>query len=287
MSPFWQTILDALKDSALDTLKIAPFLFVIYLLMELIEHKAGDKTKRLLSHSGKVGPVVGGLLGAVPQCGFSAACSSLFSGRVITLGTLFAVFLSTSDEMLPIMISGGVPVLTMLKIIGTKAALGIVVGFIVDLIVRRRPDGEHIHDLCVHDGCHCEHGVFRSALRHFLEIIAYIFVFSLAIDIAVGFIGEENLAKIFVDIPVVGSLISALVGLIPNCAASIVITDLYISGIITPGVMMSGLLVGAGVGLAVLFRTNKNIKQNLAITGALYAVGVVLGVAIDLIGIKF
>ena len=287
MSPFWQTILDALKDSALDTLKIAPFLFVIYLLMELIEHKAGDKTKMLLSHSGKVGPVVGGLLGAVPQCGFSAACSSLFSGRVITLGTLFAVFLSTSDEMLPIMISGGVPVLTMLKIIGTKAALGIVVGFIVDLIVRRRPDSEHIHDLCEHDGCHCEHGVFRSALRHFLEIIAYIFVFSLVINIAVGFIGEENLAKIFVDIPVVGSLISALVGLIPNCAASIVITDLYISGIITPGVMMSGLLVGAGVGLAVLFRTNKNVKQNLAITGALYAVGVVLGVAIDLIGIKF
>ena len=287
MSSFWETILDALKDSSLDTLKIAPFLFMIYLLMEFIEHKAGDKTKMLLSRSGKIGPVVGGVLGAVPQCGFSAACSSLFSGRVITLGTLFAVFLSTSDEMLPIMISGGVPFLTILRIIGMKAVLGIAVGFIVDLIVRSKTDSEHIHDLCDHDHCHCEHGIFRSALHHFIEITIYIFIFSLVIDIAVGFIGEENLASIFLDVPVVGSLISALVGLIPNCAASVVITDLYLDGIISSGVMMSGLLVGAGVGLAVLVRANRNIKQNLAITGVLYGTGVLLGVLIDLMGIKF
>lgn len=291
MNETLKTLLDALIDASLDTLKIAPFLFLIYLLMEFIEHKAGEKTRKFISGSGRIGPLIGGLLGAVPQCGFSAACSSLYAGRVITLGTLFAVFLSTSDEMLPIMLSGGKP-LTALKIIGAKALIGVVVGFVVDLIIRHRPHDEHehergIHDMCEHDGCHCEKGIFRSALRHFAEIIIFLFVFTLAINIAIGFIGEENLAKIFVSVPVVGSMISALIGLIPNCAASIVITDMYLSGIISSGVMMSGLLVGAGVGLAVLFRTNRNIKQNIAITGVLYAVGVLFGVLIDLIGITF
>ena len=284
---FWEVLLDALIDSSLDTLKVAPFLLVIYILMELIEHKAGDKTKDLLTRSGRVGPVIGGLLGCVPQCGFSAACSGLYAGGVITVGTLFAVFLSTSDEMLPIMISGGVPALTILKIIGTKSLIGIAAGVIIDLIVRPKTDLSHIHDLCEHDHCHCEHGIFRSALHHFVEIIIYIFVFSFAVDLAVGLIGKETISTLFISVPVVGSLISAAVGLIPNCAASVVITDLYINGIITPGVMMSGLLVGAGIGLFVLFRSSKNKKQVLAIAGVLYAIGVLSGVIIDTIGITF
>ena len=284
---FWEIALDALIDSALDSLKIAPFLFLIFLAMEFIEHKAADKTKMLIAKSGRVGPAVGGLLGCVPQCGFSAACSGLYAGGVITLGTLFAVFLSTSDEMLPIMISGGVPALTILKIVGTKALIGIAVGFIVDLIIRPKNDLSHIHDICEHEHCHCEHGIFRSALHHFIEIIIYIFVFSFAVDLAIGLIGEEAISSLFVNLPVVGSLISAAVGLIPNCAASVVITDLYINGIITPGVMMSGLLTGAGIGLFVLFRSNRSKKQTLAIAGVLYAMGVVFGVVIDLIGITF
>ncbi|MBO4428365.1 MAG: arsenic efflux protein [Clostridia bacterium] len=284
---FWETALDALIDSALDTLKVAPFLFLIYLAMEFIEHKAGDKTKELLARSGRVGPVLGGLFGCVPQCGFSAACSGLYAGGVITVGTLFAVFLSTSDEMLPIMISGGVPALTILKIVGTKALIGIVVGVVIDLILRPKTDVSHIHDLCEHGHCHCEHGIFRSALHHFVEIIIYIFLFSFAVDLAIGLIGEETISTLFINVPVVGSLISAAVGLIPNCAASVVITDLYVNGIISSGVMMSGLLVGAGIGLFVLFRSNKSKKQALVITGALYAVGVVVGVVIDLIGITF
>jgi len=284
---FWDTLIDALIDSALDTLKVAPFLLVIYILMELLEHKAGDKTKDMLARSGRVGPVIGGLLGCVPQCGFSAACSGLYAGGVITVGTLFAVFLSTSDEMLPIMISGGVPALTMLKIVGAKAIIGIIAGIVIDLIVRKKTDFSHIHDLCEHDHCHCEHGIFRSALHHFFEIIIYIFVFSFAVDLAVGLIGEEAISSILVNVPVVGSLISAAVGLIPNCAASVVITDLYINGIITPGVMMSGLLVGAGIGLLVLFRSSKSKKQVFAIAGVLYAIGVICGVLIDVIGITF
>ena len=253
MSEFWETLLDALLDSLLDTLKIAPFLFIIYLIMELIEHKAGDKTKNFISKSGKFGPVLGGVLGAVPQCGFSAACSGLYSGGVITVGTLIAVFLSTSDEMLPIMLTGGFPVISVLKIVGTKAMFGIGVGLLVDLFVPFKKAEEHksIHDMCEHDHCHCEKGIFRSALHHFLEIIAYLFVFTLIINIVIGFVGEENLAKIFVSVPVVGQMIAALIGLIPNCASSIVITDLFLSGVISSGVMMSGLLVGAGVGLAV------------------------------------
>lgn len=289
MIAFWQTLLDALIDTLLDTLKVAPFLFLIYLFMEFIEHKAGDKTKDFISKSGKFGPLLGGLLGAVPQCGFSAACSGLYAGGVITMGTLLAVFLSTSDEMLPILLTGGFPVLSILKIIGVKVLFGALIGFIVDIIVRTKSDSEHksIHDMCEHDHCHCEKGIFRSALHHFLEIILYLFIFTLAINIAVGFVGEDNLAKIFVSVPVVGNMISALIGLIPNCAASIVITDLYLSGVISSGVMMSGLLVGAGVGLAVLFKSNRNLKQNVLITVILYVVGVLLGTLIDVFGIVF
>ena len=231
--------------------------------------------------------MLGGLLGAVPQCGFSAACSGLFSGGVITTGTLIAVFLSTSDEMLPIMLTGGFPVLSVLKIVGSKALFGIGVGLLVDLFVPRGNDKKDIHDLCEHDHCHCEKGIFRSALHHFLEIIAYLFVFTLVINVVVGFVGEDNLAKVFVSVPVVGQMIAALIGLIPNCASSIVITNLFLSGVISSGVMMSGLLVGAGVGLAVLFRTNRNLKQNLIITALLYAVGVLLGTLIDLFGIVY
>lgn len=287
MSEFWKTLLDAFLDTLLDTLKVAPFLFLIYLLMEFIEHKAGDKTKNFISKSGRFGPVLGGLLGAVPQCGFSAACSGLFSGGVITMGTLIAVFLSTSDEMLPIMLTGGFPVLSVLKIVGSKALFGIGVGLLVDLFVPQGKDKKDIHDMCEHDHCHCEKGIFRSALHHFLEIIAYLFIFTLVINVVIGFVGEENLAKVFVSVPVVGQMIAALIGLIPNCASSIVITDLFLSGVISSGVMMSGLLVGAGVGLAVLFRTNRNLKQNLIITALLYTVGVLIGTLIDFVGIVY
>ena len=287
----FEIIFDAFADAAIDTLKVAPFLFLIYFLMELIEHKAGDGANRVIMKSGKIGPVIGGLLGAVPQCGFSAACSGLFSGRLITLGTLFAVFLSTSDEMLPILLTSGAPITKILKIIGAKALIGIIFGFLVDIVIRKKnfesSCENHIHEMCEHEGCRCERGVLLSALFHFLKIIGYIFAFSFLLNIVIMGIGEERLSSLFVSTPVVGSLISSLVGLIPNCASSIVITNLYLGGIISSGVMMSGLLAGSGIGLAVLFRVNKNIKQNVLITVAMYLAGVLFGVIIDLLGIVF
>lgn len=288
---FFDIVFDAFADAAIDTLKVAPFLFLIYFLMELIEHKAGDGANLVIMRSGKIGPVIGGLLGAVPQCGFSAACSGLYSGGLITLGTLFAVFLSTSDEMLPILLTSGAPITKILKIIGTKVLIGIIFGFIIDIVIRKKNHDDshenHIHEMCEHEGCRCERGVLLSALYHFLKIIGYIFAFSFLLNMVIMGIGEEKLALLFVSIPVVGSLISALVGLIPNCASSIVITNLYLSGIISSGVMMSGLLAGSGIGLAVLFRVNKNIKQNVFVTVALYLAGVLFGVIIDLLGIVF
>ncbi|MBQ0126329.1 MAG: arsenic efflux protein [Clostridiales bacterium] len=290
MSEILASVWDAFLDTLLDTLKVAPFLFVIYLLMEIIEHKAEEKTNSILANSGRIGPVVGGIFGAVPQCGFSAACSSLYSGGVITLGTLLSVFLSTSDEMLPIMLSQNVPALTIIKIIGYKALIGMVAGIIVDFavhIIKKKNPERHIHDLCEQDDCECEKGILHSTLRHFVKIILYIFAISLALNIVITLIGEDNLASLFVSVPVVGSLVSGAVGLIPNCAASIVITNLYLEGIITPGVMISGLLVGAGVGLLVLFRANRRPKQNIAIAALLYGIGVFAGILTDLLQITF
>ena len=283
------TLIDALKDTLLDTLKIAPFLFVIYLLMEYIEHKADDRTKNFIAKSGRFGPVLGGVLGAIPQCGFSAACSGLFAGGVISLGTLLAVFISTSDEMLPIMLTGGISALRVLKIVGFKAVAGMIIGLLADVLVPFKQDKENksIHDMCEHDHCHCEEGVLRAALHHFGEIIAYVFIFTLVLNIVIGFAGEENIEKLFVSMPVIGHVIAALIGLIPNCAASIVITNLFISGVISSGIMMSGLLVGAGMGLAVLFRTNRNLKQNIMITVILFLAGVLLGTLTDILGIVF
>lgn len=292
MDNILELLLDSFIDAALDTLKIAPFLFFIYLLMEFIEHKAGDKTNDILAKSGKVAPLIGSLLGVFPQCGFSAACSSLFSGGVIGAGTLLAVFLSTSDEMLPIMITNNVPVMTILKVLLTKIIIGAIVGMTAELLIyvlkhKKEDEETHIHEMCEHDGCHCEKGIWHSAFHHFIGIAVYILIFSFILNVMISAIGEEKLASLLVGTLVIGQMISALIGLIPNCASSIVITDLYVNGIITSGVMMSGLLAGSGVGLMVLFKTNKNIKQNIIIALSLYGSGVLFGVLIDALKITF
>ena len=268
---------DIILDCIIDTVKLIPFLFLTYLLMEYIEHKTSEKTKTVIRRAGKMGPLFGGLLGAVPQCGFSAAASSLYSGRVITVGTLLAVFLSTSDEMLPILLSNQVALTIILKIVMMKAAMGIAAGFIIDFLFRKfnqRKIGENIHDLCVHDHCQCEESIVRSALTHTLNIAVFIFVVTLVL-------GEENLGNMILNQPVISEILAGLIGLIPNCAASVVITTLYMEGAMSLAAMMSGLLVGAGVGLLVLFRTNKNMKENLQIAGLLYGCGVICDMIIE------
>lgn len=273
-------------DGLLDTLKLLPFLFLTYLLMEFIEHKASDKTNRFLNNAGRVGPAVGALLGAVPQCGFSAASSNLYAGRVITLGTLVAVFLSTSDEMLPIMISGDIEIGTLMLILLYKVGVAIFVGFAVELVMHFMHIGKsdiNIDEICDNDNCHCERGIWYSALHHTLTISAFVLVITLLLNALMFFIGEENLASVMYDKPFISHLIAAVFGLIPNCAASVALATLCKEGLITVGTMLAGLFSGAGVGLLVLFRVNKKIKENLIVVAILVASGVIFGFIGDLI----
>lgn len=279
---------NAILDSLIDTVKLIPFLLITYIIMEFIEHKTSHKTKDAIKKSGHFGPLIGGILGVVPQCGFSAAASSLYSARIITLGTLIAVFLSTSDEMLPILISEAVDVRIILSILGIKLVIAVIVGFIIDLFFRKKfetsEDEPEIKDLCEHEHCHCEHGIFKSALKHTINITLYIFIISLVLNIIIYFIGEDNLAHILNSTPIIGPIIASLVGLIPNCASSVIITQLYLSKVLNFATMIAGLLVNTGVGLLILFRTNKDLKENIKITVLLFAIGVIFGIIFDLIG---
>lgn len=274
-----------------DSVKLLPFLFLTYLFMELLEHTTGGKVQNKIKNAGKVGPLWGGLLGIMPQCGFSAAASSLYAGRVITVGTLLAVFLSTSDEMLPIFISEAVAPAKIVKILAAKVCIAIISGFLAELVYvnvfKKKEKDMDIHVVCEEEHCSCEDGVLKSALKHTLKIFVYILLITFILTLVIEMIGEDHLAVVFQDIPVVGEMIAALVGLIPNCASSVAITELYLSGIIGAGAMMSGLLVNAGVGLLVLFRLNRDWKQNAGIMAALYGFGVVWGVIIELLGIVF
>ena len=232
-------------------------------------------------------------MGVVPQCGFSAVAATLWAGRVITLGTLFAVFLSTSDEMLPIFIAEQVPLIVILKILGAKIVVGMVMGFIVDAGMRlaRRIDAPlHIHDLCERDHCHChdgEGGILKSALKHTLQVTVFIFVITIVLNGVLEVVGEDALGEFLSANPVLSVFGSALVGLVPNCAASVVIAQLYVSGVLGSGAMLAGLLVSAGVGLLVLVRTNRHWKQNVAIIVGLYAMGVFWGLIANVLGVVF
>jgi len=366
-------------------IRLVPFLFLTYLAMEFLEHKAGDKTARMVRKAGAFGPLIGGMAGVVPQCGFSAAASNLYAGRIISLGTLLAIYLSTSDEMLPILISNQDKVSgrEMLGILGLKALIGVVVGFVVDAVLRRlgrniqggehpygqtegnklhthshehshekysqeavhshgehdhkhihgheehsqevthsqgehnhehihnheehnqetahnhgehnhehghsheehhREEHYHIHDLCEHEHCNCEKdGVFLSAVKHTLKITFFIILFTFGIELLLHIVGEDVLAALISDRPILGPVIAGIVGLVPNCASSVAITQLYVDDIIGLGTMMAGLLVNAGIGMLVLFRVNPNKCETLKIMGLLYGIGVVIGIVIELI----
>lgn len=269
---------DILLDSLKDTGKILPVLFFTYLLMEYLEHHAGGAISRSLQRARGAGPVLGALLGLVPQCGFSGAAASFYAGGAITAGTLLAVFLSTSDEMLPILISSQVPVERILVILGVKLLSAVLVGYLADWVLRRghRNRSREIADFCRQEHCNCHGGILRSALVHTGKIIVLIFVVSALLNLAFAYLPEEKIAALW-NIPVLGELLAAILGLFPNCAASVMITQMYVQGVMAPGPMLSGLLVNAGVGLLVLFRVNKNRKENFAITGALFLSGVLLG----------
>jgi hypothetical protein len=275
---------EVLLDALIDTLKIIPFLFLTYLLMEFIEHKASGKTVALLERSGKAGPAIGGILGALPQCAFSAVAANLYTGRVISLGTLIAVFLSTSDEMLPIMISSGARWQSILIILAYKLTVGIIAGFAIDLVMhllRRDKEKIDIDEICDNDNCHCERGLFFSALHHTLTISAFILAVTLVINALVFFVGEQTLGNIVSRIPVLSHLIAAIIGLIPGCATSVALTTLGLEGIISGGTMMAGLFSSAGVGVIILARLNRRPKENLVILGLLVGIGFTFGLLFD------
>ena len=270
-----------------ETLRLVPFLFLTYLLIEYIEHKAKARAESFISRSGALAPIFGGLVGAVPQCGFSAAASNLYSGGVITLGTLIAVFLSTSDEMLPILISGNFRIGSIVAILAYKTVVAIICGVLIDLVYRpsRKTREVEAHGSeeceCHHD--HCEGGLFRPALLHTLKISGFILLVTLLINSAVYFLGEDTLISILPEIPFISHLITAIFGLIPNCAASVVLTTLAAEGFISVGEMMAGLLSGAGIGLAVLLRRNRPRRENAIILFIIVIIGAVFGLLADVI----
>ena len=282
---------EVFSDALVDSIKILPFLFITYLAMGFLEKVTSEKSKNLIKNADRLGPLWGSLIGVIPQCGFSAAASYFYIGRVITLGTLISIYMATSDEMLPILISEQVPLGVIIRILSAKVVIGMITGFAAELLfgwmVRHHkvPEGFSM-DVDVSCAC-CATSVVIDAVRRAVKVCAFIFVISLIIGTCINLIGEGALSSVFFSIPVLGEAVAGLVGLIPNCAASVVITQLYLDGIIGPGPMMSGLLVSAGVGLLVLFKENSRIKENLWITVLLYGASVLWGCIITVLGITF
>ena len=284
----WELILDCLLDSLEDCALMLPILFLAYLLMEFIEQRAGEKLNRTVAKVGVAGPALGGLLGAVPQCGFSGAIAGFYAAGIVTLGTLLSVFLSTSDEMLPILIGSQIAPGEIVKILLFKVIGGILAGFLIDIVLRiikkqRVTDSEHIHEFCEQEHCECEENIWISALKHTAKVILLIFVVTFAINFVFEKWGAEFFRGIITNMPILGEALMALIGLIPNCSASVLITELYVEGVVSAGQLIAGLMANAGVGLLVLFRLNKKLKENLMIVVLLYVCAVILGVITSLI----
>lgn len=357
-------LIDILLDAGKDTLSLVPFLLVTYLALETLEHVAGDRVNGAIKRAGAAGPVVGSLLGMVPQCGFSAMAATLYAGRVVTLGTLVAVFLSTSDEMLPLLLAEQVPVQTMAMLLASKALIALVTGFIVDAAIRglrrnarahaaiRRTvlgtaanpahvncahddhtggdiidevaeagvSADHIHELCERDHCGCDededehdhghghdHGhegehehrhehshshegapvlsIIRSAISHTVQVSVFIFLVTLILVAVLETFGESAIEQFLRGNETLAVLGSALVGLIPNCSASVVITQLYLEGVLQLAPMLAGTLISAGVGYLVLFRTNRSARENAVFLVMMYVIGAGWGLILSAFGL--
>ena len=278
-------MIEVLTDALIDTAKLLPFLFVSFLGMEYLEHRMNTKNLIRLQRAGNYGPLIGGLIGIFPQCGFSAASAELYAGRVISLGTLIAVFLSTSDEMLPLFISEKMDPLLIVVILLSKAALGIIWGFLTDFVFFRKENASehiHIHSLCEQEHCNCEKGIFKSAVKHTLKIAIFIFIVSFCLAGVISIFGLDFLAGSFINKPVVGPLFMSLAGLIPNCAASVAIAELYMGDAIGLGSLMAGLLTNAGVGWIILLRSEKNLKRTVKVIALTYVFGAISGILIQI-----
>lgn len=297
MMKFFEILPDVLIDALKDTALILPFMFAAFLVIGLIERGAGRRMVSAILAADKIGPLPGGLLGVIPSCGFSAAASNLYGAGLLTTGTLLAVYLSTSDEMIAVMVSQRAAVGDMLKILAVKAGCAIVCGFLVDGIIRlvyaiahrseRTEDAEADEGAvdaatecgCTDGCCAAKGNLFLSALKRTLRILLFIFIISVVIGVIFAFVDRDAIASFLASHPVPGCIISALLGLIPNCAVSVALTEFYLDGIISAPMMLCGLMTGAGSGLLVLFRTNQSIKESLAVLVLLFISGLIFGTA--------
>ena len=265
-----------------ETLLLFPFLFATYLVLEAVEARAGGALEGFLGRSRSIGPLAGALAGAIPQCGVSAAAASFYAGGVVSVGTLLAVFLSTSDELLPVFVSTRAPVSLMLKVVLLKAVAAVAVGFAANGVLafmRRTRRAVSVGELCArsHCGCRERKGIVVPALIHSVEIFFFIVVVSGALELCMHAFGERALDSLRLETPFVGELVAGALGMIPNCAVSVAGAKLYLDGAITSGALMASSFTGSGLGLLVLFRTNRDLKENLCVLATLYVVGVVLG----------
>ena len=273
---------DIIIDTLIDTLKLVPFLFIAFLLIELFEHKFSKKSIKVVESSGKYGPILGSILGIIPQCGFSVMATNLYVTRLITLGTLISIYLSTSDEMLPILISEKAEFSLIIKILLIKLFIGMLAGFIIDKIFKVKKEKKN-YDICEEEHCHCKESIIISSLKHTLNIVVFILLINFILNICFNYLGQDYLSKILLKDSFFGPFISSLIGLIPNCGASVMLTELYINNAINFGNLISGLLTGSGIAIMILFKTNKHFLENLKIVGTLYLIGVLSGIIIELI----
>ena len=272
---------EVILETVVDSIKLLPFLFVAFLVIELFEHKFSKKGKKVLQKSGKFGPLFGSVLGIVPQCGFSVFATNLYVTRIISIGTLFSVYLATSDEMIPILIANQASVSLILKILIIKFILGMLFGFIIDLVVKKKEVENY--EICHDEHCNCQNGIVLASIKHTLNIFVFIFIFTFIINMILEFKGIEYLEKLFLGGNILASFATSLIGLIPNCASSVILTELFLNSAIGFGALIGGLLTGAGVALLVLFKINKNKKENVKIILGLYLIGSLCGVLIDLV----
>lgn len=274
-------IVHVIEHTLIDIIEIAPFLLIAFLLLELIEHRFNNKVKQIITKSGKLGPIIGAIAGSVPQCGFSLLATNLYVTRIISLGTLISIYLATSDEMLPVLLSQNVEISLIIKIILIKIIIGMIVGILIDIIIRKKKKMNY--KICNQEQCECEESIIKSTIIHTLKTISYLFIITFILNIILEYVDIESIQKIFTKNIILAPFISSLIGLIPNCASCIMITELYLSGFLSLGTAIGGLLTGSGVALAVLIKNNDNKKETFMIIGILYIVGVISGILLNII----
>jgi len=279
-------LFDIILETLFDSLKILPFLFIAFLLIELIEHKFNNRTKKFVLKSGKFGPIVGSLLGLVPNCGFSVAATNLYITRVISIGTLISIYLTTSDEMLPIMISRKVDIKIIIIFILIKLICGIMFGLLIDLVLRNKKYvRKYEYSICDDDDCHCNHGLIKPIIKHTFNTFIFIFIITFCLNFMFDKLNENIIHSIFMKDNIFGPFLGAFIGLIPNCASSVILTELFLNNVINLGTCISGLLSCSGVALLVLIKSNKNIKENIVIITSLYFISVLIGIFLEILKI--